>query len=131
MATVADRNGNLSDEETGQDIAEAAEEWQTVSEDEVDETKIVFDTIGDEFIGIYAGPRVIENEDGKFTQYRFTVGDEHYFTNAGYSLMRGMSNVPKGSRVRIVFSSERDTQQDSPMKVFTVQVAKARKGARR
>jgi hypothetical protein len=113
------------------DTAPAQDEWQTVSEDEVDETKIVFDTIGDEFIGIYIGSRVIEQDDHKFTQYRFRVGDEIYFTNAGYSLMRGMSNVPKGARVRVVFSSERDTGQESPMRIFTVQVAKARRGARR
>lgn len=129
MATTSD--DTFSDAMTDQDTPQTQDEWQTVSEDEVDETKIVFDTIGDEFIGIYLGPRIIEQEDHKFTQYRFQVGEDYYFTNAGYSLMRGMSNVPKGSRVRIVFSSERDTGQESPMRIFTVQVSKARKGARR
>ena len=108
-----------------------ADEWVTVSENEVDESKIVFDTIGDEFIGLYLGPRIVETEDGKFTQYRFRVEDEIYFTNAGYSLMRGMSNVPKGARVRLIWTSERDTGQESPMRVFSVQVSKARRNARK
>jgi hypothetical protein len=107
-----------------------SDEWQTVSEDEVDETKIVFDTIGDSFTGIYIGSRTIENDEGKFTQYRYKAGDEVYFTNAGYSLMRGMTNVPKGSACRITFSSERDTGRESPMRIFTVEVPKRRTAKR-
>src|SRR6266436_4848599 len=95
-----------------QDVTPAGDEWQTVS-----------DTIGDEFIGEYIGSRLIESEDGKFTQFRFKVEDDVYFTNAGYSLLRGMSHVIKGQRVRVVFSSERDTGQESLMRIFRVDVA--------
>lgn len=102
------------------------DDWQTVSEDETDETKIVFDTIGDVFIGEYLGSRVIESEDGKFTQFRFKKGDEVYFTNAGYSLLRGMQKVRIGQMTRLLFKSERDTGQDSPMRIMQVDVAKRR-----
>lgn len=103
---------------------EAAEEWRRVSEEETDEIKIVFDTIGDEFIGTYIGHRVIENENGKFTQYRFSVGTETYFTNAGHSLMQGMSHVIKGNRVRVTYVSDKDTGQETPMRVFAVDVSR-------
>lgn len=108
-----------------------SDEWTTVSEDETDEIKIVFDTIGDEFVGTYIGPRVIETEDGKFTQYRFKVGDEVYFTNAGYSLMRGMQKVQPGSRVRITYKADRDTGRETPMRIMQVDVAKRRPQARK
>lgn len=102
--------------------------WVTVSEPEVDETKIVFDTIGDEFIGTYLGMRSIVNEDGKFTQLRFKgIGEaegEIFFTNANYSLNKSFTKVRPGRVVRVTFVEEKDTGQDSPMRIFQVDVKK-------
>ena len=96
-------------------------QWKTISEDEVDETKIVFDTVGDIFIGRYLGQRTLSNSDGNYTQLRFQGEDGvHYFTNANYSLMKSFTDMRPGTTVRITFVSEKDVGQRSPMRVFRV-----------
>lgn len=109
----------------------AEPQWKTVSEgEEEEESKIVFDAIGDEFVGTYLGNRKIEPRDiteSGYTQARFRGTDDFlYFTNLGYSLKKGLSNVRPGSLVRVTFVSELDTGQASPMKQFKVEVASAR-----
>jgi hypothetical protein len=95
--------------------------WKTVSEDEVDETKIVFDTIGDIYVGRYLGSRVLSNADGNYTQLRFQGEDGgYYFTNANYSLQKTFADMRPGTTVRIAFVSEKDVGQKSPMRVFRV-----------
>lgn len=103
-----------------------AAQWRTVSEDDVEEIKVSFERIGDQFIGDYIGPRTIENENGKFVQYRFSDDGKRYFINGGWSLMQGMSQVREGTRCRITWTGERNTGADSPMKVMRVDVAKRR-----
>jgi hypothetical protein len=106
-------------------------DWTTVSEDEYDETKIVFDTIGDEFVGVYLGPRQVPNEDGEFTQHRFAVGEDRYFVNGNHSLNQGMRNVAKGTLTRLTYASDRDTGAPSAMKVYRVDVNKKVRAKRR
>jgi hypothetical protein len=97
--------------------------WMRVSSDEVDETKIVFDTLGDEFIGEYIGQRSLKNDDGEYTQLRFRNDDgELFFTNANYSLKNSFSKIRPGRTVRITFTDEKDVGQRSPLKIFTVDV---------
>lgn len=97
--------------------------WKTVSEDEVDETKIVFDTVGDVFVGRYLGTRNLSNSDGGYTQIRFQGEDgAHYFTNANYSLQKSFTDMRPGTTCRVTFVSEKDTGQRSPMRVFRVDV---------
>lgn len=106
---------------------ESSQEWTTVSEDAGDpETKIVFDTLGDEFVAdIYLGMRELSNEQGSYQQARFEKDGEIYFTNANYSLRNGLKNVRSGTGpIKLTFSSETDTGQRNPMRNFTVQVAK-------
>jgi hypothetical protein len=105
--------------------------WKTVSDpaQTTEETKIVFDTIGDEFVGTYLGMREVDGgENGRYKQARFAVGDDLYFTNANYSLRNGLKDVRPGTLTRVEFTSEQDTGQASPMRVFTVQVASRKRG---
>lgn len=103
-----------------------AQQWATVSEDDVDEEKFTFDVLGDQFIGDYIGVRIVDGTDGKITQFRFTAAERFYFINAGWSLIQGMSNVRKGMRVRITWTGERDTGQPSKMRLFRVDVSKVK-----
>ena len=103
-------------------------EWRTVSAGaEEEENKLVFDTIGDEFIGTYLGNRTIEPRDvteSSYQQARFRGEDNLvYFTNLNYSLRQGLKDVRVGKLTRITFVSELDTGQASPMKQFRVDVA--------
>jgi hypothetical protein len=104
---------------------DATPEWVTVSEDEVDEVKFTFDALGEELIGEYLGTRNLGNENGTYTQYRFKLaGDVYAFVNGNYSLSQGMRPVRIGSMVRITWVDEKDTGQDSLMRIFRVDVAR-------
>lgn len=116
----------LTLEEQAQE-ADAAQ-WRTVSEDDVEETKVTFDDMNEPFIGTYRGHRIIENENGKFTQFLFEEGGYRYFTNAGWNLIQGMAKVNVGQRVRITWINNRDTGQETPMRIFRVDVAKPQLG---
>lgn len=96
--------------------------------------QIVFDTIGDEFVGEYLGPEEItftdkDGEEQTFTQLRFQVGDNLYGINAGYELREAYKNIPAGSITRTVYVKDvKITGQQSPMKSFRVDTAKGRAG---
>lgn len=100
-------------------------QWETVnSPDDTPQSKIVFDTIGDEFTGTFQGERVIPSQDGDYTQYLFENELGRCFVNANYSLREGMRHVRKGNLVRITFTSEVDTGQESLMKQYQVQIGR-------
>lgn len=101
-------------------------EWVTVSEDELNETKWNFEILGESLTGEYLGSRTLDNRDGAYTQYRFRVGEDIYFINGNYSLSRGMGNVRTGSLCRITYVTDKDTGQATPMRIFTVEVARRR-----
>lgn len=102
-----------------------AAQWRTVSEEEHDETKIHFENWGDEFIGTYKGNRKVENENGKFTQFLFEHNGIHYFVNGNWNLVQGMSKVPIGALTRLRYIADKDTGQQTPMKLYKVDVARA------
>lgn len=124
----------MADAKTG--TAPQDDEFVTVSDPQnaEPETKIVFDTIGDNFTGIYLGMRDQSNSDGSYKQARFEAVDgsgEVYFTNANYSLRDGLKTVRNGSKVRITYTDDLDTGQASPMRVFKVEVARKNGPVRR
>lgn len=97
------------------------DEWTTISEERVDRTKVQFDTIGDQFIGVYDGNAEIPLKDGNFlTQYYFTDPKDgvKYFINGTYRLNAVMARAPKGKLVRITYIEDVDTGQKSPMRDF-------------
>lgn len=102
-------------------------EWVIVSEDEVDESKFAFDLIGSQLEGEFLGIRTLDNPDGAYTQYRFEAADgDVWFVNGNYNLQQGMRNVRVGSQCRITYVSDKDTGQATPMRIFTVEVARRR-----
>jgi hypothetical protein len=97
--------------------------WRKVSEDEVDETKVIFTNIGDKFIGTYRGQRTQDNVDGNYVQLRFTdASGKAFFLNANHSLMKGIETVPVGKMVRITYVSDKDVGQLSPLRIYRVDV---------
>lgn len=86
--------------------------------DVVTESQIVFDTIGDTFTGIFVG---WSETDGGIAQAHFRNDDGEFFTNCGWSLKQQLKAVKKGSLTKLTFTSEQDTGQPSPMRIFRVQ----------
>jgi hypothetical protein len=116
----------LTSEEQAQE--EDARQWRQVSDDDVEETKVTFDNMNEPFVGTYRGSRIIENENGKFTQYLFEHNELRYFINAGWSLIQGMRKVLVGQTCRITWINNRDTGMDTPMRVMRVDVARPAPG---
>lgn len=102
-------------------------QWDTVSapEQTKPQSKIVFDTVGDEFTGTYKGLREIPSQEGNYIQYIFEKDGDEFFTNSNYSMREGMAKVRRGSLVRLTFTDEMDTGQASLMKLFRVEVGRA------
>jgi hypothetical protein len=99
-------------------------QWQTVVEEAG--LQIVFNAIGDEFVGQFNGARHAMNGDDEFTILTFRGTDgEAYQTNAGWKLREGFSDIPAGSIVRIKYVKDVETGGPSPMKDFRIDVARS------
>lgn len=100
----------------------ASVQWRT----EVQETgtQIVFDEIGDQFIGQFTGMRKAEKDGEEFIILQFIGTDSQpYQTNAGWKLAAGFVDIDSGSIVRITYVKDVDTGRKDPMKDFRVDVA--------
>lgn len=107
--------------------------------------QIVFDTIGDLYIGIYAGHEIIYPDPDKkpdefFVQLKWTDPTGAKFTNAGYELRNAYTvttydsegrpevtdKVALGSMTRNELKKLVDVDQNDPMKSFRVDIARPR-----
>lgn len=107
-------------------------EWETVSEESP--IGVVFENVGDVFIGKYLGPETITtdkpyNSDGdtSFDVFLFRGRDEkRYSMPQSYNLMKAMEKVQEGQWCRIEFCAEVETKRgQNPMKDFRVDVRKS------
>lgn len=105
-------------------------QWETAVPETGDQ--IVFDTIGDVFIGLYLGSRVVPvtEKDGRETSFKvllFTgIDGKPYQINSGWKLDSAFESaaVPERSIVRITYVKDVDTGRNDPMKDYRVEVAK-------
>lgn len=91
-------------------------------EDVPTESQVVFDTIGDVFIGTFTG--WTETVGKGIPQAHFTNADGSYFVNCGWSLKAQLREVKKGTLCRLEYTDSQDTGQESPMMIFKVQTKK-------
>lgn len=104
-------------------------EWTTVSDGSAapeQETKIVFEEYGDEFIGEFLGYRHLTDRVTQqgYTQARFRADDgEICYVRANHSMKEGLDRVRIGQRTRVCYVDDVDTGMPSPMRSFTVQVS--------
>lgn len=122
---------------------DAGYEWNTVHVEAADQ--IVFDTVGDLYIGIYAGHEIIYPDPEKdptkwFVQLKWTDPEGAKFTNAGYELRNAYTEtryddaslpvvtdkIAIGSMTRNELKKLVDVDQASEMKSFRVDVAAPR-----
>jgi hypothetical protein len=114
-------------------------EWDNVHEEAPDQ--LVFDTIGDKYIGKYEGHTLIfpeaDNTEKWFIQLKFRDNEGLKVTNAGYELREAYVNVetdddgklatsdkiPPGSVTRNELVKLVPVDQASPMKSYRVDVA--------
>jgi hypothetical protein len=97
-------------------------QWQTAVAESGDQ--IVFDKIGDEFIGQFVAARTAQNDGEDFTILTFIgVDGKPYQTNAGWKLQEGFSDIEPGTIVRITYVKDVDTGRKDPMKDYRIEVA--------
>lgn len=118
-------------------------QWETVHVEAADQ--IEFDTIGDLYIGVYAGHEVIYPDPEKdptkfFIQLKWTDPQGAKFSNAGYELRNAYTEttytddgrpvvtdkIPPGSMTRNELMKFVDVDQASEMKSYRVDVARSR-----
>lgn len=107
--------------------ADFAGEWETVHIESG--TQVLFENIGDTFIGKYVGKEVIPFVDKRGTdltlvQLQFLVRDEPFFINAGYDLRKACEGLEPGKMTRIQLRQLVDTGAPEPMKSYRIDVAR-------
>lgn len=104
--------------------ADQETQWETIAEESG--TRIIFDTIGDQFEGTYLATTLIEPDGSEaFKQQRFRGADGGiYVTNGGYKLREAFDEIPGGAYVRITYVADIDVGRSAPMKDFRVETRK-------
>jgi hypothetical protein len=111
-------------------MQEASESWEWDTVREQSAALVLFDTIGDQFVGQYLGEEHItpENaaEDGSDSFDRFVFKGPNgvrYAVNKSYTLVQAMKEVAPHAWVRITYAQEIPTKRNlQPMKDFVVDV---------
>ena len=125
LVNSKDRIVVTSDEDNVVDINWNTVEWETAV-DRLGE-QIVFEKLGDQFLGMFTGHRIVETDDGPFNVLTFKGRDGlPYQINAGWKLEQAFlsSDIKRGDIVCIEYVNDVDTGQPSPLKDFKVYRAK-------
>jgi hypothetical protein len=116
----------------GADPTESPEGWEWDTVVEGVPARVVFDTIGDNFIGQFIGREKVELEpaadgsDPSFELFLFRGRDgDRYAVNVSYALEEGMQKVQEGQWCRLTYVKDIKTGRNlNPMKDFKVDVRK-------
>jgi hypothetical protein len=121
---------DLNEEATAPNVdvlSTAPDDWEFETIIEESPTGIVFDTVGDCFIGQYLDRVTIEPENGKdpFDLFRFRGFDGGlYAVNPSGKLDKGMSTVKEGDWVRITLIKFIPSNKGNDFKDFRVEIKK-------
>ncbi len=103
------------------------DEWEVVAEAR---SKMLFDTDGDQYIGVWEGfEDIIDPNTGDVYKYANFRNDETgpVTTSASYQLERGLKDVPHGRTVRLTRTGQTDMgKAKNPMNDFKIEVKKSR-----
>lgn len=113
-------------------LSTAPDEWEF--ETVVDETpaRVIFDNVGDTFVGQYVEMLHVEQEpdkngvDQSFDLYVFRGRDGNlYSINRSFKMEKAMGKVEIGDWCRITFVKEIDSNKGNPMKDLKVEVRRS------
>jgi hypothetical protein len=107
-------------------------DWDIQHEESPDQ--IVFNTIGDEFAGLYLGAETIhftrtvkgEEVPDEFVQHRFRGPEGIIVVNGGYELNTELAKIAPDTMVRIKLMKLVDVGQNDPMKSYRIWTARPR-----
>jgi hypothetical protein len=115
-----------------EDVTDAPEDWEWETVADGAPTGVVFENIGESFVGQYLEISHVDREpaaDGSeqsFDLFIFKGGDgERYSLNMSYALKEAMAKVSAGDWVRITYVKDiKVAKWPTPMKDFKVQIKK-------
>jgi hypothetical protein len=112
-------------------LSSAPDDWEFETVADASPTKVLFDTIGDCFVGQYEGIQhivpdtIIPGKIEEFDLYTFRGRDgQLYGINKSYKMSKGMDAVKIGDWVRITYVANIDVRQAEPMKDLKIEVRK-------
>ncbi len=96
--------------------------WNVVSDESP--TKVIFDTIGDVFQGVFEGEKEITPKEGDpFTMYLFRGPDGELFgIPESFKIKTGMAEVKAGQECRIEYVKDVNVGRPQPMKDYRISV---------
>ena len=100
-------------------------QWETIAEESA--TTVIFDKVGDEFVGRYVGvEHIVPEKDEPFDRFTFRAKDgQLYAINQSYKLAEALTEVKPDTWVRIKYVKDIPTKRAlNPMKDFVIDVAK-------
>lgn len=115
------------------DVSTVPIDWEFETVVEESATGIIFDTVGDQFVGQYKGTEHIDpgtvDKEGKskaFDRFLFVGRDGNlYAVPMSYKLDKAMDEIEEGQWVRITYVKDIPTGAGlNPMKDFKVEVRK-------
>jgi hypothetical protein len=119
-------SGKANQDATTPDVSTSPEEWEFEEVVSDAPTVIVFDTIGDQFIGKYNGIQHVEARASReeYERFAFTgIDGNRYAVSKSRTLDDLMKKVPVGQWVRITYTGDIPQSKGfHPMKDFTVEV---------
>lgn len=111
------------------DVSSHPDDWEWDAVTEESPTRVVFDTIGDQFVGQFIGEMHVqqesnEGEDESFDLYTFRGRDgKLYAVNKSWKIEQGMEKVAEGDWIRMRYVADIPTKRNlNPMKDIVIDV---------
>lgn len=95
--------------------------WEVRQDESPD--RLIFDKIGDEYVGLFLGIVTIQPEDEdeeSFQQVLLRDDESPKAINAGYKLLQAFQKVQIGEEVKVKYVKDVDVNQASAMKDYKV-----------
>lgn len=108
-------------------LTSAPDEWEFETVSDESPARIVFEKVGETFVGQYVGMEHIQPENGEdpFDLYVFRGRDGNlYSLNNSFKIEKGMQDVKPDAWVRVTYVKEIPVKKGNPMKDFKVEVRK-------
>lgn len=130
MSRRTTQTSSVDEPESTVDVSTSPEDWEWETVADESPILVIFDTVGDVFIGQFKGEEHIEQaidekgEDQSFDRYVFRGQDGNpYAINKSYKLAQGMEKVEFDDWCRITYIKDIPTNRKlNPLKDFRVDV---------
>lgn len=125
MAVSKNKSVETTEVSTTDNQFAAPDDWQFETIRSEAATRVIFDTIGDSFVGQYEGIEHVTPPDGseEFDLWNFRGRDGVlYAINDSYSLTQAKSDIKVGDWVRLTYMLDVPSKRGNPMKSLRIEI---------